>query len=226
MRWQPAMKAVPLSILLLGLHFSVLAADKTPKEMRTKLLREGQVLVTDDFSAAEIDKGWRIPQGEFSGKVTLQDGAALIETGVGRQGFIFRKFEAGTTDAGIQLLMKPVSSSWMGVRFMTEGEDGAKNWKVANIIYASGIIRVVEPDASADANKLKVIKSAKTDIKPGEWWRVSIESRDDKLLVRVNGKDMAELKHPGTAGEKTGVLVNLYGGTGLIDEVKVMAGGK
>ncbi|MBK8036498.1 MAG: hypothetical protein IPK22_05090 [Verrucomicrobiaceae bacterium] len=220
------MKAVPLSILLLSLHFSVIAADKAPKEMRPKLLREGQVLVTDDFSAAEIDKSWRIPQGEFAGKVTLQDGAALIETGVGRQGYIFRKFEAGTTDAGIQLLMKPVSSTWMGVRFMTEGEDGAKNWKVATIVYASGIIRVVEPDATADAAKLKVLKSAKTDIKPGEWWRVSIESRDDKLLVRVNGKDLAELKHPGTAGEKTGVLVNLYGGTGLIDEVKVMAGGK
>jgi hypothetical protein len=220
------MKAVPLSILLLSLPFSVFAADKVPKEMRPKLLREGQMLVTDDFNAAEIDKGWRIPQGEFAGKVTLQDGAALIETGVGRQGFIFRQFEAGTSDAGIQLLMKPVSSTWMGVRFMTEGEEGAKNWKIATIIYASGIVRVVEPDASADANKLKVLKSAKTDIKPGEWWRVSIESRDDKLLVRINGKDMAELKHPGTAGEKTGVLVNLYGGTGLIDEVKVMAGGK
>ena len=39
------MKAVPLSILLLSLHFSVFAADKTPKEMRPKLLREGRVLV-------------------------------------------------------------------------------------------------------------------------------------------------------------------------------------
>ncbi|MFO1438035.1 MAG: hypothetical protein U1F81_06890 [Verrucomicrobiaceae bacterium] len=220
------MKAAPLSILLLGLHFSVLAADKTPKEMRPKLLREGQVLVADDFSAAEIDKGWRIPQGEFAGKVTLQNGAALIETGVGRQGYIYRQFEAGTADASIQLLMKPVSSTWMGVRFMTEGEDGAKNWKIATIIYASGIVRVVEPDATADAAKLKVLKSTKTDIKPGDWWRVSIESREDKLLVRVNGKDMAELKHPGTADDKKGVLVNLYGGTGLIDDVKVMAAGK
>ena len=94
------------------------------------------------------------------------------------------------------------------------------------IIYASGIVRIVEPDATADAAKLKVLKSTKTDIKPGDWWRVSIESRDDKLLVRVNGKDMAELKHPGTAGDKKGVLVNLYGGIGLIDEVKVMAAGK
>jgi len=225
-RLQPVMKAVPLSILLLSLHFSVFAADKTPKEMRPKLLREGSVLVADDFSAAEIDKGWRIPKGEFAGKVTLQNGAALIETGVGKQGYIYRQFEAGTTDASIQLLMKPVSSTWMGVRFMTDGEEGAKNWKIATLIYANGFVRVVEPDASADAAKLKVLQSAKTDIKPGDWWRVSIESRDEKLLVRVNGKDMAEMKHPGTAGDKKGVLVNLYGGTGLIDEVKVMAGGK
>jgi hypothetical protein len=220
------MKAVPLSILLLSLHFSVFAADKTPKEMRPKLLREGSVLVADDFSAAEIDKGWRIPKGEFAGKVTLQDGTALIETGVGRQGYIYRQFEAGTADASIQLLMKPVSSTWMGVRFMTDGEEGAKNWKIATIIYANGFVRIVEPDASTDAAKLKVLQSAKTDLKPGDWWRVSIESREDKLLVRVNGKDMAELKHPGTAGDKKGVLVNLYGGTGLIDDVKVMAGGK
>jgi hypothetical protein len=122
--------------------------------------------------------------------------------------------------------MKPVSSTWMGVRFMTDGEEGAKNWKIATIIYANGFVRIVEPDASTDAAKLKVLQSAKTDLKPGDWWRVSIESREDKLLVRVNGKDMAELKHPGTAGDKKGVLVNLYGGTGLIDDVKVMAGGK
>lgn len=205
---------------------AVHAADKQPKEMRPKLLREGEIVVSDDFSAAELDKSWKIPAGDFAGKVTLQDGAALIETGVGRQGYIYRKFDAGVSDASIQLLMKPVSSAWMGVRFMTPGDDSGKSWKLATIIYATGFVRAVEPDASADANKLKVLKSAKTDIKAGEWWRVSIESRDDKLLVRVNGKDMIELKHPGTAGEKAGVLVNLYGGNGLVDEVKVMTGGK
>jgi hypothetical protein len=220
------MKAASVSILLLSLHFSVLAADKLPKEMRPKLLREGQVLLSDDFSAAELDKGWQIPAGEFSGKVELQNGAALVETGVGRQGYIYRPFTPALTDASVQMLMKPVSSTWMGLRFMTPGEDRARSWKIAVLIYASGHIRVVEPDTTADVNKLKVLQQAKTDIKPGEWWRVSFESRDEKLLVRVNGEDVIELKHPATSGEKVGVLVNLYGGKGLIDDVKVMAAGK
>ena len=42
----------------------------------------------------------------------------------------------------------------------------------------------------------------------------------------VASTERTDCKAPGTAGDKKGVLVNLYGGIGLIDEVKVMAAGK
>ncbi|MBK8094821.1 MAG: hypothetical protein IPK32_23355 [Verrucomicrobiaceae bacterium] len=222
------MKAAITLILAASTLISA-AADRIPKEMRPKLVKEGKVLVQDDFSTEKLHEGWLMPKGDFAGKVTRQpDGTVQIETGVGRQGYIYRKLDPGTQDASVQLLIKPQTSTWMGVRFTVAGEDGVgdRHWKIATIAYASGFIRVVEPDAAADVNKLKVLKSAKTDIKPGEWWRISVESREDKYLVRVNGEEMIELKHPGTAGEKVAVMVNLYGGTGLIDEVKVMAGGK
>ncbi|MBL9129899.1 MAG: hypothetical protein JNG86_01775 [Verrucomicrobiaceae bacterium] len=220
------MKAAAALILATATLISIPAAgaDKIPKEMKPKLLREGAVLLEDDFSAEKLNDGWIIPKGDFAGKVELKDGTALIETGTGRQGFIYRKLQSGTNDAGVQLLMKPTSSTWMGVRFMTTTEPGVRQWKIATIIYANGFVRVVEPEE--DENKLKVIKSAKTDIKPGEWWRVSVESEGDKYLVRVNGKEMIEIKHPGTTGDKLGVMVNLYGGNGLIDEIKVTGGAK
>lgn len=203
---------------------SVAAADRVPKEMRPKLLREGKVLVQDSFDAKELDKKWTTPRGEDAGKVTIENGRAIISSGAGTQGVILQRLEPGVTDASIQLLMKPTACRWMGVRFTSTDEAGERKhrWSIATIIYESGMVRAVTPDG--DETNLKVLKAAKTNIKKDEWWRVSVESKGDRYFIRVNGEDMIDIKAPETEGRKYAVLVNLYGGKGEIDDVKVLAG--
>lgn len=215
------MKKAPLILLSsLAVFAGVFAADRTPKEMRPKLLREGKVLVQDAFDAPKLDEKWITPRGEDAGTVVIENGRAIIASGAGRQGAIFQKLPPDTVDAGIQLLMKPTACKWMGVRFMSDDQPGKRDWSIATIIYENGYVRAVVPDG----NELKVLKSAKTKVKTDEWWRVSVESKGDRYFIRVNGEDMIDIKAPETEGRKFTMLVNLYGGKGEIDEVKVLAG--
>jgi hypothetical protein len=85
-------------------------------------------------------------------------------------------------------------------------------------------VRVATPDA--DGASLKVLKAAKTEVKPGDWWRVSVECKGRKYLVRANGEELTELDDPQAAEPKVGVMVNLYGGKGLADEIVVTTAGK
>ena len=215
------MKTTALILLALTVAMTnATAADRVPKEMRPKLLREGKVLVEDKFDGTELDKKWLIPKGDDAGTVTIEQGHAVIAAGAGRQGVIWQKFDAGVTDAGVQLLMKPFACTWMGIRFTATTEPGDRQWKIGVIIYESGFVRVVVPDGL----KLKVLKSVRTELKKGDWWRVSLESKGDRYFVRVNGEELIDLKQPETEGPKLGVMVNLYGGKGAIDEVKVTTG--
>jgi hypothetical protein len=88
---------------------NVRAADKIPKEMKPKLVREGKVVIQEKFDGAELSKDWTIPAGDFAGTVKIEGGVAMIESGAGRQGAIWQKLEPVAGDASIQLLMKPVS---------------------------------------------------------------------------------------------------------------------
>ena len=207
-----------LLMTFLSLASYTIAADKIPKQMRPKLIKDGTVVIDEKFSAAELDKKWLVPKGDFAGSVKLIDGVVEIESGTGRQGAIWQRLPEGVTDAGVQALMKPTSVNWMGVRFLAANPEEQRSWKVAVIIYSTGFVRAVIPDD----NKLKVIKSAKINLTREDWWRVYVESKGDKLNVRVNGEDIFQIDTPETQGPKTGFMVNLYGGKGLVDDIQLM----
>lgn len=219
----------PAALILLLSHACMqfsFAADRVPKEMRPKLIREGKVLVQDGFDSPELDKKWTTPRGQDAGTVTIENGRAVISSGAGRQGVLLQRLEPDVTDASIQLLMKPTACKWMGVRFTSTDEVGnrKRHWSIATAIYETGYVRAIVPDG--DGTELKVLKSAKAKVKTDEWWRVSVESKGDRYFIRVNGEDLIDIKAPETEGRKYAVLVNLYGGKGEIDEVKVMAAAK
>ena len=216
----PAMKAIAVLCFFLVIS-GVFAADRVPKEMKPKLIREGKVLVDDKFDAAELDKKWTIPAGEFAGSVSIVSGTAVIESGTGgRQGALWQKLDPAVTDAGVQLLMKPFATDSMNIHFMDASAPDNRHWKLATHIYADGSVRVVMPDGKTN----KLLKVVRTKLTKDDWWRVSVECKGDHYLVRVNGETIIDLKHDFAKGAKYGVMVNLYGGKAAIDEVKVMAG--
>ena len=197
---------------------TTIAADRVPKEMKPKLLREGKVLVDDKFDAAGLDKKWTVPVGEFAGTVTINNGAAVIESGSGRQGWMSQKLEPAVSDVSVQLLMKPFATDSMSVHFMDASAPDNRQWKLMTVIYADGSVRVVMPDGKTN----KLLQVVRTKHTKNDWWRVCVECKGDRYLVRVNGETLVDLKHEFAKGLKHGVVVSFYGGKAAIDEVKVM----
>ncbi|MCA1963534.1 MAG: hypothetical protein LDL31_06275 [Prosthecobacter sp.] len=214
-----------LCLFICSLAVPSSAADKVPKEMRPKLLREGKVILEDKFDGPELSPEWKVPKGEFAGTSSIEDGVMVIDSGTGKQGALRRMFATPLKDASVQLLMKPSAVNWMGVRFLSGDEEADRHWKVGTFIFAAGAVRVLEPEDEGKGRGNRVVKGAKFDLGADDWWRVCVEYRGKKMLVRVNGKEVMEVEHPGAADEKVGLLVNLYGGRGRVDEVVVMASG-
>jgi hypothetical protein len=210
--------ALPLSLLLLSLP-DVTAADKIPKAMTPKLLKSGKVVFADNFDGPEISNEWLLPKGEFAGTAVVDNGVAVIDSGAGRQGVMRRSLTVPLKDASVQLLMKPSSVNWMGVRFLSASDDAIRGWKIGTFIFANGAVRVCEPVEGQN----QVIKGAKVDLSGNDWWRVCVEYKGKKLLVRINSKEVLELEHPAVADDKSAILLNLYGGRGRADEIVVMA---
>ena len=196
------------------------AADRLPKEMRPKLLRDTRLLVEDDFEGPELDKKWSVPRGEYSGTAVIENGTCVIDSGNGRQGAVWHKFAAPVQNAAVQLLMKPRAVRWMGVRFLTGKEVSERNWKLTCGIFETGHVRLYIPD---EGTQNKVIKAAATKLMQDDWWRFYFECKGDKVLVRVNGDEVMEMETEHAEGPKEAIMVNLYGGKGVIDEIRVMA---
>ncbi len=186
-------------------------ADKKPKAMRLK----GDVILADDFKGEKLDEKWVHAKGEEVAKFEIADGVLLIDQAAGKGAVIWRAFEAPVQDASVQLLVKPWACSWIAFGFYTPGDKPGLQRKINIAILPSGVVAV------RDVEGLKNLKVANTRIPSTEWQRVAFESKGDKITVQVNDQMVLELKTELTQGEKAGLLLNLYGGKGSVDEIEV-----
>lgn len=202
----------PCLLLCLVLTTMLHGADKKPpKAMRLK----GDVILADDFKAGKLDAKWVYPRGEEVAKFEIIDGALLMDQAAGKGAVIWRAFEAPVQDASVQLLLKPWACSWIAFGFYTPGDRPGAQRKINIAITPNGAVVVRDVEG---AENLKV---ANTQIQSTEWQRVAFESKGDKITVQVNDEVVLELKTELTQGEKAGLLLNLYGGKGSVDEIEV-----
>lgn len=103
----------------------------------------------------------------------------------------------------------------MAFGFYGPGERPAAQRKINIVIAPGGAVAV------HDVENRETLKTANTRIPEAEWRRISLESKDDKITVQVNDQVVMELKTGLTQGAKAGVLLNLYGGKGSVDEIEV-----
>ncbi|WP_395738519.1 hypothetical protein [Prosthecobacter sp.] len=202
-------------LLILWLAFTAVlhAADKKPpKAMRLK----GDVLLADDFKAEKLDEKWIFAKGEQAAKFELAEGTLLMDQAAARGAVIWRAFDAPVEDASIQLLVKPWACSWIAFGFYTPGERPGAQRKINIAVTPAGVVAVRDVESQTN------LKAANTRADAAkEWQRVAFESKGDKITVMVNDKAVFELKTELTRGPKAGVLLNLYGGKGSVDEVEV-----
>jgi len=199
-------------ILLLLLSVVALqAADKKPKAMRTK----GDALFADEFKADKLDEKWIFPKGEEAAKFEITDGALVLDQAGSKGAVIWRNFETPVQDASVQLLVKPWACSWIAFGFYGPGERPGAQRKINIAVTKNGAVAV------RDIEKQDTLKAANTKSAPDEWQRVCFESKGDKITVSVNDREVLEYKTELTTGEKAGILLNLYGGKGSVDEIEV-----
>ena len=202
----------PLLLLCLVLTTMLHAADKKPpKAMRLK----GDVILADDFKAEKLDAKWVYPKGEEAAKFEIIDGTLLMDQAAGKGAVIWRAFEAPVQNVSVQLLLKPWACSWIAFGFYTPGDQPGAQRKINIAITQKGAIAV------RDVEGAKNLKVANTQIPSTEWQRVAFESKGDKITVQVNDEVVLELKTQLTEGDKAGLLLNLYGGKGSVDEIEV-----
>ncbi|MCF7786542.1 MAG: DUF1080 domain-containing protein [Prosthecobacter sp.] len=198
-------------LLCLALTTVLHAADKKPRAMRLK----GDVILADDFSLEKLDEKWVFAKGEELAKFEISDGTLLMDQSAGKGAVIWRAFEAPVQDVSVQLLVKPWACSWIAFGFYTPGDRPGAQRKINIALTQNGAVSV------RDVDGVKNLKAVNTRIPSTEWQRVAFESKGDKITVQVNDKVVLELKTELTEGEKAGVLLNLYGGKGSVDEIEV-----
>lgn len=200
-----------IALLCFVLTATLQAADKKPKAMRLK----GEVIFADDFKGEKLDGKWVYAKGAEAAKFEIADGALLMDQAAGKGAVIWRAFEAPVTDVSVQLLVKPWACSWIALGFYVPGDRPGAQRKINVAVTPKGAVVV------RDVENQKVLKSANTRIESTEWQRVAFESKGDKITVLVNDQEVLELKTELTQGEKAGLLLNLYGGKGSVDEIEV-----
>lgn len=203
------MKTLLLCLLVIG---SVLqAADKKPKTMRLK----GELLFADEFKSDKLDEKWIFTKGDEAAKFTITDGALQMDQSAARGAVIWRDFETPVQDASVQLLVRPWACSWIAFGFYGPGERAVAERKINIALTKNGAVAV--RDVQSQTN----LKAANIKSAPEDWQRISFESKGDKITVQVNDRVVLEYKTEVTLGEKAGVLLNLYGGKGSVDEIEV-----
>jgi hypothetical protein len=198
-------------LLCLALTATLHAADKKPKAMRLK----GDVILADDFKGEKLDEKWVYAKGEAAAKFEITDGTLLMDQDAAKSAVLWRAFETPVQDASIQLLVKPWACSWIAFGFYAPGDRPGTQRKVNVAVTQNGGLIV------RDVDGVKVLKSANTRIPQSEWQRVAFESKGDKITVQVNDQVLLEIKTELTEGPKAGILLNLYGGKGSVDEIEV-----
>ncbi len=203
------MKVFAFTFLILAttLH----AADKKPKAMRTK----GEVILADDFKSDKLDEKWVHAKGEDTAKFPIIDGALELDQAGAKAAVIWRAFETPVQDATVQLLVKPYACNWIAFGFYGPGATPGAQRKINIALTKNGAVSV------RDVLSQESLKAANTKIPADEWQRVCFESKGDKITVQVNDRVVLEYKTELTTGEKAGILLNLYGGKGSVDEIEV-----
>ncbi len=198
-------------ILCLALATVLHAADKKPKAMRTK----GEVLFADEFKSDKLDEKWEFNKSADGAKFPIKDGALELDQGGAQGAVIWRAFDTPVQDASIQLLVRPWACNWIAFGFYGPGDRPGGERKLHIVVAKTGAVAI------RDVKNQDSLKAVNTKIPPEEWLRVSFESKGDKITVSVNDREVLEYKTELTEGEKAGVLLNLYGGKGSVDEIEV-----
>ncbi len=225
------MKNTLLSLLALTVTGSAADVPAPP------LAGKGTLIFSDDFSRAELGKGWRASAPAFTiadgvmkaGQTRADHGAVGAVKAAFQDGVIEFKFRfEGATSIHAVCDDKAFNGSHAGhicratitPRLIRLGDD--KEGGMRNDIFAMR----KDPARKAEGDKLLAgrTQTFPAKIEPGRWYHWRMEIVGDEMRVSLDGQAIGSLKSPGLAHfTKSEFHFTVNGRDALFDDVRIWA---
>lgn len=170
-----------------ALSFSLLTSFAYGQESKTVMTQPGKLLLSEDFSGTlpkefKAGKGtWQIVDGALKGTEKKDDAhAATFRRPLDVKNAIIQYSFKLDSGAKTSLSLNSTKGHLSRVAITTAGIDVKKD--------------------SSDKNKTDkgaVLDKVKLDIKPGQWYTITLEQADREMLVSLDGKVVGYGKHEG-----------------------------
>ncbi|MBX3742154.1 MAG: hypothetical protein KF712_14270 [Akkermansiaceae bacterium] len=226
---------------------SVIAAD-LPRIPSKPIAEKKDLLISEDFSNAELAKPWHKVVATF----TVEDGALkgtqtrdkLIPAADGKPEVkphaAVHGLEIPTKDSVIEARIKLDGASMVDVEFDDRAYKGSHYGHLARAqVRLDGITIMDERDGNQN-EELKLMRNdpSKKDevnkiiaahqvkfpakLEAGKWYNLTVETVGDAMRVSIDGKGVAYFESPGIGHEtKSKIEFGVAGKDGYFDDVKV-----
>jgi len=205
------MKVLPLAVLAL-LTAPVLAGETRqdpPKDLATNLTVRGKLLCSEDFSAAELSKDWKVAKGKWE----IADGALQGAELASDLHAAVLKHALPSKDVVLQFSFKFDGAKSLACSFDGKGH-------VCRVVLSPAGFQVRRDVAKGSGEKPVVLGKAAIDL-TGERHTMLIEILGKEMLAQVDDKVFAFGENDGVEADKKTFGFPTSGESIRIDDVRV-----
>jgi hypothetical protein len=207
------MKRTPLIAFLLVPGLAVGLQEKKPQkpvEIKTIMVKRGELLFEDSFAGEAIDKEWN----RYKGNYAVEKGQLKVAEipSDGHHPAMSRK--ADTTNCVVQFSFKFEGSTWMGFAW-DEKEH------VARVILRPDSVQLLKMSGTGPTTKSEKVDEKRLKFEPGTLHTLLVEIQGKEMLAQVDGKDILYGEAPGVDGTKSRVELISGGQWAWYDDIKV-----
>ena len=174
--------------------------------------KNGALLLSDDFSSAQIDPAWKIAKGKWS----IEGGSLKgIEIAEDKHAAVLRR-RVAYHNAALEF-----SFQINGAKAAHLSLNSAEGHVCRVTIDKSGfVLRKDKTNAKSTDAAATLAKHAMT-FEPGKWYTMRVEVRGTQLIAMVGDEHAATGSHPGIDVDKVDIGFPVAGDSAMFDNVKV-----
>lgn len=207
------MKTIIL-LCLLTVSSSVCLADKNT-DISATMAKPGKVLLSDDFSGAELGKLWAAAKGEWK----INDGAIVAKELKADKHAAVLTCKLKNRDSVVRFSFK-LDGSTKGFHFSL---NHAKGHLFRVIVTPTGLTVRTDKDKKDATIKSELVGQAKGKFEQGKWYTLQIEMVGDRVVAMTDNGLKVTGQNPRLDTEKPNYRFVMRGETLSIDDLKIWA---
>lgn len=195
--------------MLAAILAATFPAQDGKKDLETQLCVRGKPLLSEDFSAAELSKDWKVAKGKW----TVADGALRgVELAADQHAAVVKR------PLAFRDLVLQFSFKLDGAKRATCSFDGQGH--VCRVILSPQGFTLQKDGSKDGSQKAVVLGKGAVDLKPGEWHRMLVEIRGKEFLAQVDDRVFAFGEHAGIDVDKASFGFPVSGEALIVDDVR------